>query len=346
MPEHLRRPLFVITGMNPSGHQVAHELFAQLQTHYLSYPSLAKKVRFDECFECIPIEYESLFSEARECWESAPDSLIEQLSSSGVPKPVVLGLKKLAATAETLSASSNIVNLVLYAFTKEARKLVQDRVAKQIHTVLEARPSIRAGNWSLIAHSLGTAVAHDTLHAMYRKPLSGRKPLEPGKTFMSVLMMAANISRLLERETDVYRSMVRPTSRVGGGICEWYLNVRHEWDPMTMPKPFEPVLGWPTPDSADRLINVYVRHFLDPNIHGLNHYLEDPDVHLPLFEGLTGLETAPRERREARDGFKRRSSGDVFDSVRAQLKEMQLSSEDDWPKVIAVITRVSQLGTQ
>ena len=62
--------------------------------------------------------------------------------------------------------------------------------------------------------------------------------------------------------------------------------------------------------------------------------MEDPEVHVRFFEGLTAMRIAGREVWEARDGFKRRSDAAVFDRMRAALKEVQLSSSDDWARII------------
>lgn len=326
MTKALRRPIFIVAlGEDPAAFEDV------LRAHYLSYPSLAKRLSFDESFECILVDPSPVFVSN----SASAAKTVEFLRGAKLPAETdqVLNLVSQGRSA-TREAHAALLPFLEYRLSKDTRIRAQQFVAERVQAVLEERPGVRAGNWAVIAHSLGAAIAHDALHLLYRKGAGGRRPLSPARDFMSVFLCAANTSRLMEQDVDAYRSMVRPMARVGTGSCEWYLNVRHEWDPMAMPKPFNPVLGWPTPDAADRFQTIVLRHFLSQDIHSLVHHLEDPDVHTRLFEGMTAMRVDSRELWEARDGFKRRTDTVVFDRIRGWLKEVQLDSGDDWMRIL------------
>src|SRR3569832_1688725 len=99
---------------------------------------------------------------------------------------------------------------------------------------LTAQEESETINRSVIAHSLGTADAHDTLHAMYR---GGTLP--PSVTRPRVVARSANVSRILLTDADVYSCGVSPCVDSTKGICDYFLNVRHRWDPIPVPRAFQ-----------------------------------------------------------------------------------------------------------
>ena len=72
--------------------------------------------------------------------------------------------------------------------------------------------------------------------------------------------------------------------------------MRHQIDPITWPRRFAPV-DW----SPSRYSDVMTMHFRNPaEVHDLTHYLENPQVHLPLLRlvvGRAGLGTSAEIRR-------------------------------------------------
>jgi hypothetical protein len=70
--------------------------------------------------------------------------------------------------------------------------------------------------------------------------------------------------------------------------CASYYNIDHALDPFPMVAPFAPD-GWETPPT-----NIRARHFRDWNVHDLEHYLDNPAVHVPLLRKLAGRRVVGR----------------------------------------------------
>jgi hypothetical protein len=105
-----------------------------------------------------------------------------------------------------------------------------------------------------------------------------------GNFMFANLFTCANVSRVLETNPKVYESVVHP---VTGGAGEPYVNAfynfRHEFDPFPMVRPFAPV-GW----GENYVLEEKCEKILQFNVHGINHYLDDPRVHVPMLRALIG----------------------------------------------------------
>jgi hypothetical protein len=143
---------------------------------------------------------------------------------------------------------SHAADALLYRLSSTVRERVKVRVAKQIiDEVTKQYDTEQESLWSVIAHSLGTAVAHDALDML----ATGHVPGAPVNAFdpkieqANVIAMVANTSRLLETVVDAYESAVKP-GRAGqaGRDCLRFLNFRHFLDPFTIPQMFHPQ-AWP-----------------------------------------------------------------------------------------------------
>jgi hypothetical protein len=94
--------------------------------------------------------------------------------------------------------------------------------------------------------------------------------------------MIANTSRLLQTEPKAYNSIVKPGPNLDSqSYCYNYLNFLHELDPVPFPRMFDPV-GW-----GSAFQSILVRHYRDWEIHGFEHYLDNPRIHIPILRVLT-----------------------------------------------------------
>ena len=119
---------------------------------------------------------------------------------------------------------------VLFYGTMLGRKVCVAAAA----VVADAITQYDAANVHIIAHSLGTAVIHDTLHALYHEDLN------VVTHEIRSLWMFANVSRLVNtvnRYSDPLGSVVRPGN---GGCVSTFFNVRHKLDPFTWLAQFNP----------------------------------------------------------------------------------------------------------
>lgn len=102
--------------------------------------------------------------------------------------------------------------------------------------------------------------------------------------------MIANVSRILEKtltgDVDVYLSPVCPISVRGeNAYCDEFYNFRHMLDPFVVPRRFDP--QWDGSDfiPIDRLL-----HVADFDVHGWEHYLDNPEAHIPILNAFAGFE--------------------------------------------------------
>jgi len=141
---------------------------------------------------------------------------------------------------------------------------------------------------SVLAHSLGTSVTHDSLSLLASQPIKTKKG--KSKAFMvgnfafQNVFMLANVSRILETSEKVYSSAVHPlTVRPKDAYTASYGDFRNDFDPIPAFKAFSPE-GW-----GDGFLHVGGhKRILQFNTHAFDHYLEDPRVHVPIYRQLVG----------------------------------------------------------
>jgi hypothetical protein len=135
-----------------------------------------------------------------------------------------------------------------------------------------------------MAHSLGTAVAHDALAELGgSNTLDGKANTLSAQNFkFASIHMLANVSRILQSSPKVYDSVVRPgTRRQANRYCMKMYSHQHSLDPFTIPRKFAPVTWGPRLEVND------LSHYRGWNIHGWKHYLDHPRVHVPILKELT-----------------------------------------------------------
>lgn len=90
---------------------------------------------------------------------------------------------------------TRVLDVILSRHLKQFSETVDQSVHKQILERLDAFPRGQQAQWSAIAHSLGTAVLHNTLHAMFTQPVDG---VLLGDAYMPTnLYMVANVGKVL-----------------------------------------------------------------------------------------------------------------------------------------------------
>jgi hypothetical protein len=178
-----------------------------------------------------------------------------------------------------------------------------------------AEPGRHFRDCTIVAHSLGTSVVHDSLQILGTEPIAGfTNALGPPNERFRAIFMLANVSRVLESGVGAFESIVR-----GGGqndlksTCTRFLSFRHELDPFCVLKPFLPNDFDPTFNRIRSL-----SHYRDFDIHGLEHYLDHPRVHVPLINSICGVDRiTPDERDAAVDAYAK------FDGLFAAVAEIQ-----------------------
>lgn len=250
----------------------------------------------------VPIGYDGVF----ETWRQQLGASVEELRAFvrageiGLPDAgsVLLNWLDTAPEDERRYFWSHGLDVLLYRYTRKAGE-VRLRVVQQLAQALtRAQQGGRIVQASVVAHSLGTAVAHDSLAVLGTEPFGNppsRAFCQP-RLFHSVWMLA-NVSRVLQSDRDVYGGIVRPITAGTGAYTDAYVTVRHALDPIPAVLPFA------RDDWGDGYADLRLHHVRDFNVHGFEHYLAAPQVHVPLLNNLFGgvIENGEYEAAVARD---------------------------------------------
>jgi hypothetical protein len=283
--------LFVLHGMGRYTPDWAERAIQQLvgAADAYGYAWFAEHGALDRHVAIEPLAYDDVFAHYLAEWGASAGALGARAREFGVDLGGILGWLEAADETEHNFFWTHVVDVVLYRFFAIVTAEVRLRVRAAIATSLEAaRRDGQLGEASVLAHSLGTSVAHDALALLGAQPiLTPQGPNEAwlagNHTFANVFM-CANVSRVLETEPKVYASVVHPPGGgTGPAYVDAYYDFRHALDPFPMVRPFAPV-GWgPRYVPTERCEQV-----LDFNVHSLEHYLADPRVHVPILRATVG----------------------------------------------------------
>src|SRR3569832_212360 len=286
MAKHI---VFLVHGMGDTRPGWSQDIQLLIRARYASYAQLNLLCPFDNNFQFCEINYNDKFDDRRRAWSENAQAVLKLLAQQGLDAGAIDLLTSYAAeTGKDKFLTTHVLDVQLYRFIPHIGEQIRTSVQLQILQALTAQAENETINWSVITHSLGTAVAHDTLHAMYR---GGTLP--PSITRPRVVAMIANVSRILQTDADVYAAGGGPGGEAAKGICDYFLNVRHRWDPIPVPRAFQPVADWPddTTHRANRFLNLLVTPIEQKNVHDFAHYLKNAALHNHQFRALTW--TAP-----------------------------------------------------
>lgn len=338
MTHHL---LFLVHGMgkHPPGwsdsvRQVLRHRYQSLERSQL-WP-------WDSGFRIEEIVYDTIFETLREQWKLDAAQLETQLTQAGLQKS---GLTRIQNMLETFGAdhfiSTHVLDVVMYYFLSTVREAVKVRVGQQITQALSKMPS--DAKWSVIAHSLGTAVIHDTLHAL----ASAGGGAKPSIRAAHCLMTLANVSRTLQTDVKAYESRVRPVMPGRRGVLQYFLDVHHKWDPIPAFWPFQPHDDWPDPETrmAGRFREIALSAIAEPNVHGFEHYLRDPACYVPLFRRLTMPELiTDEEATTLTREYQRKNSQADFDRLRRRLEKAFLKRTGNHADLVRLLIQYYEVA--
>jgi hypothetical protein len=321
--------IFLLHGMGK--HEKGWSADAQntLRESYQSYAKLTS-FPFDDHFAFVELNYDFFFETLREEWKKDSDPLLNILEAKGVDSnllPIIADLG--GSTIDNNFFNTHILDVILYYFISLVRIPVRtDLGTQQIPEALKDDGSgTEVSKWSIICHSLGTIVGHDTLHAMFEPNNPVR--LNPGNRGPSVGLFVANVGRLLQSDFDVYQSMTRPSLHKSNGIFDYYLNSHHRLDPIPKPKPFKPPHEWldgkTRQASTPRFLDIEITEVENPNVHDLVHYLRNPKVHIPFFRALWNRQSmvSQTEEKRAIDEFDNHLPiNSKLDAVKQELQKL------------------------
>lgn len=351
--------LFFIHGMGRQDATWHEKGLKALKAAFVEYPTLKTHFSFDNLFEPVPVVYDNEFEDLRKRWRDDVAGVTSALSA-GIDSEDIGQSAKIEKQIGDIHSwvggggdnffTTAAMDVLLYRFFKTVRMNVNVQVAHQIvQRVTGEGPGLPS--WSVLAHSLGTAVAHNTLNAVYSTSFPGGETLHVHDTRPNVLMMVANVSRVLQLPSvPVFSSRVQPGSVLSGRCCRVYLNARHRLDPFMKPKPFKPD-SWPDPVifNSDQYQHLEPSHFvLDKllDVHNFDHYLINPRVHVPLFRALLNNEDliSDDEFKKAKERFDAETNTSNSALFRDRLEELQASIPDDWRAFLTILKKLEKEG--
>jgi hypothetical protein len=255
----------------------------------------------------VEIRYDDIFEEVRSTWNTLASSLTnDQFPGATSANVAEVANRFASATSSNDWFATHALDAVMYAFPL-IRQVVRHSVASQLaNAVVENTPaSGPKPRFSIMAHSLGTAVTHDAIQLLgttawmkHRGAVPdgtsdadvarlrqrfGDNPFAPGQFKWQALFMVANVARIFcDPRPDSDRSIVRPSFSTSNdrNAARFYYNFAHAMDPVALVARFSAAESWPRSaaegTAEDRM---ELRHFYAKNIHGLAHYIRHPYVH-------------------------------------------------------------------
>jgi hypothetical protein len=309
--------LFFVHGMGAyvdaageADHTWSVDAAAALKEQYDKY-RFVRHVPFDERFQVVHINYDTEIFKLVKRWETESNSILGAGVVSAKPAQKLVKWLGDGAVLDDNFAWTHAACVILYRFFPLMRQRLKIHVATQMQKALSPNEEGAVSTWSIIAHSLGTKVVHDVLHAM-----DSTTPNEAGISILDtmvpsaqVVAMIANVSKVLEDDdVNVYDGLVVPQSMVRNQSCCFsYFNCNNKLDPFTRPKRFRPPANhpaWTLAKTNGTYLDIETRNVHELDVHSLRNYLVHPAVHIPLLEHLVGFGSITDEEKLEAKQFK------------------------------------------
>lgn len=317
-----------------------------------------KTRKFEESIDVFEFNYSGFFDDARKKMSDNAKKVAARLAAiDGLGNAEHL-VGELSSLDSELSGNKMFYThwLDVFFYTTLLGASVRASLARRIAALVG---KYDGHNVHIIAHSLGTAVLHDTLHLMYRPesdPNLEFQDLTITNHKLRSIWMVANVSRMLDKFTgltDPYKSIVKPGDH---GCCASLFNVHHKFDPFTLPSPFAPInngswLGVSATEYISYFHDIPTTLITDKNTHSFTRYVEDPAVSTRmLYAMLDDYDPTINEQEEiVNDYIKKSISGAyaVADNALSIIKEGSNPSWSDYIRAAKALetlkTRISQL---
>lgn len=296
---------------------------------------------FDAEVKLHSIHYDDEIDKIFDSWAEQGNKLKQSLASS----PLLLGEidwftgaidRAAEAKNEQNWQYTHLLDLLLFVGSPTLQDRLVTYVGRQIIERINARTS--DDSVSLIAHSMGTAMAHKTIQALYNEgvemPDGGTQTLKGDFSFETVCMVA-NTSYALSRDRKShYDGIVRPTRSVGDGCCSKWINVNHRLDPVGQFMPFNykanPKWLDPRVEARGWHRDITPSAISSRAIHSINHYFRDPQLYMPFFELTFGARFSAKQRDSAIAEFEQGTPEGKFKALKAHLQALDVSQTESF----------------
>lgn len=344
MSKHL---VFFVHGVGDDAKGWSKALRAEFKALFDSYPLPPGGLPFSELFQTEEILYNDFFDVWRQRASQDANAAIRELGAGGLPQNAATRLLEAGAGAGGGGfLRTHALDALQYRFLRLVSESIRSTVERQIMLKLTETEFGTPVRWSIIAHSLGSSVVHDTLHEMF-SPGAGAQDSALFQPF--AVAMLANVSQLLHNDKvlgpgiDAYSSFVKPNREPDQGACRFYLGAANKFDPIALAGDFKPPANWLSGSAkAQRRYRPLDIEAIPKNrqVHGFSEYLAHPGVHVPLFRILSGDPDRITDAQEDEAHAQYRSAHplpDPADLKRRAIEELtQRAAQADWFERISV----------
>ena len=207
MPKH---HVFLIHGMGKHESGEWHKAWITTLTELAQKYTRFKTTPLDRWVKFVPINYDDKIDERLNEWGSQAEAIAKHLGSGLSALESVFGWISEADDQDKSFFWSHVVDVILWYLFKLERASLQADVLLQVSKALDRMyKQIGTYSSSVIAHSLGTAVAHNTLNELATSPET-QDAFGPNDHRWDNIFMLANVSRVIQTNPKVYESIVRP----------------------------------------------------------------------------------------------------------------------------------------
>jgi hypothetical protein len=336
-----KHTVFFVHGVGDDAKGWSKNLREEFKALFDSYPLPPGGKPFDEIFLTEEILYNDLFDLWRARAAQDAEAAIRELGGGGLPQNAVTRLLEAGASAGGGGfLRTHALDVLQYRYLRLVSESIRSAVEFQIMRKLPETQFGTPVRWSIVAHSLGSSVVHDTLHEMF-SPGAGAQGSALFQPF--AVVMLANVSQLLHNENvlgqgiDAYSSFVKPNRETDQGACRYYLSAANKFDPIALAGDFKPPANWLADSAkAQRRYRPLGIEAIPKNrqVHGFSEYLAHPGVHVPLFRILSGDPDRITDAQEDEAHAKYRAANplpDVANAKRVAIEKLtQRAAQTDW----------------
>lgn len=273
-------------------------------------------------------------------WADQAKKLKEGLSSSPILRDEAAWFTEAIDKANQAQQAgkwqfTHLMDLLMFAGSPSIQDRLVTYVGRQIIELVKANPT---DLFSLVGHSMGTAMAHKVVQALYNEGVvdeNGARQTLKGDFRLQCVTMIANTSYALSRDRAThYSGIARPSMSVGTGCCHKWINVNHRLDPVGLFMPFDYRRNpsWLDPKVELRGFHRDIRlsRITSPSIHSISHYLRDPSFNIPFFELTFGERFSDKQRDDAIKKFDASSPEGQFKALWSHLETLDVSKTESF----------------
>jgi hypothetical protein len=320
MSKHL---LFLVHGMGVHpANQWANDVINKLSSLSQKYAFFSKHP-LDTFVKFVPINYDPVFDTILSKWSHDSGNITAFAKGIGLKDADALSWLTTADQKEKNFFWTHCTDVILYRYYKIVRDAVRIEIVRQIVEIInnEYKQNNCTPMCSVMAHSLGTMVAHDCLHSLGTDLQNKANPLAPSQFKFQNFFMLANTSNLLQTEINPYSSLIKPGDLSDPkSYCLNFYNVRHELDPVALTRKFKPEPAW-----SNSYRDISINHIHQVNVHDWLTYLDHPDVHIPLLKSVSHFTAiTPAEEKQEKAEFPPFKPSGIFPDAAAATNHLNV----------------------